>query len=80
MTDTPLRTAAGELTPDEIIAALEDEQRVIITVEMLGSKTDVALRHDGELFYCDTPTRLHKYDDVKQMRACIKEMGYATPE
>lgn len=80
MTDGPLRKTAGELTPDEIIEALEDGRRVIITVEMLGSKTDVALRHDGELFYCDTPTRLHKHDDVEEMRACIEQMGYATPE
>lgn len=80
MTDTSLRATAGELTSDEIIEALKNGRRVIITVEMLGSKTDVALRHDGDLFYCDTPTRLHKHDEVKEMRACINQMGYATSQ
>ncbi|ESS12192.1 MAG: hypothetical protein A07HR60_01132 [uncultured archaeon A07HR60] len=80
MTDGPLRTTAGELTPDEILSALEAGRRVIVTVEMLGSETDVALRHDGEIFYCDTPTRLHKHDDIEEMRTCIEKMGYAVTE
>jgi hypothetical protein len=36
----------------------------------------MTLRHDGETFYCDTPTRLHKHEDPEEMRTCIEKMGY----
>lgn len=77
MTD-PLRIAAGELTTDEILAALEEGHRVVVSTEMLGSEHEVTLRHDGDVYYCDTPTTLHKHDDVEEMRECIANQGYAS--
>ncbi len=80
MSSTPLRVAAGELSADEIIEQLRDGRRVLVTVEAYGSESEVALRHDGETFYCDTPTRLHRHDDEADMRACIEHMGYGRSE
>ena len=74
--DTIVRVDAGELTADEIIDALESGSRVIVTVDLFGSTTDIALRHDGEVYYCDTPTRLHKHRLESEMRSCIERMGY----
>jgi len=45
---------------------------------MLGTEHEVTLRHDGETFYCDTPTTLHKHDSEDEMRQCIHEQGYAS--
>jgi hemin uptake protein HemP len=72
----PLRIKAGELTADEIIAALAEGRRVVVETEMLGGVHEVTLRHDGSTFYCDTPTTLHKHPDEEGMRTCIARMGY----
>lgn len=79
MTDH-LRVAAGELTADEIIAALEDDRRVVVETEMLGSEHEVTLRHDGDVYYCDTPTTLHKHESPEEMRECISKQGYASDD
>ena len=76
----PLRVRAGELEADEILAALREGRRVRIVTELLGSDHEVTLRHDGTIFYCDTPTTLHKHEDEDGMRACVLKMGYAKVE
>jgi hemin uptake protein HemP len=76
----PLRVAAGELTADEILEALQDGRRVVVRGEMLGGEHEVTLRHDGTTYYCDTPTTLHKHADESEMRTCIDRMGYAKQE
>ncbi|WP_251341923.1 hypothetical protein [Haloplanus halophilus] len=75
-----LTVDAGELTAAEILDALEDGQRVVVRVEMLGGVHEVTLRHDGTTYYCDTPTTLHKHESVDAMRTCIEEMGYGRGE
>ena len=75
----PLRVDSGELTAEEILAALDEGRRVVVRTEMLGGTHEVTLRHDGETFYCDTPTTLHKHQSEDEMRACIAKMGYARP-
>lgn len=76
----PLRIDAGERSADDIISALEDGRRVVVAAEMFGSDYELTLRHDGETYYCDTPTTLHKHDDQAEMRQCIRNMGYGTGE
>ncbi|ESP89597.1 hypothetical protein [Candidatus Halobonum tyrrellensis] len=76
----PLRVDAGELTADELLAALREGRRIVVTTDLFGSRRDMTLRHDGETFYCDTPTRLHKHADEAEMRACIERMGYVRAE
>ena len=73
----PLRADAGELTSEEIIDALQDGRRIVIRKEMLGGVHEVTLRHDGSIYYCDTPTTLHKHESEAEMRTCIDKMGYA---
>jgi len=79
MSDT-LVIEAGELSVDEILAALEEGRRVLVTTEFLGSEHEVTLRHDGEIYYCDTPTRLHKHDSIEEMRTCLRRQGYGTDD
>lgn len=73
----PLRVDAGELTADEIIEKLESGRRIVVRADLFGSTRELTLRHDGETFYCDTPTRLHKHTDSAAMRECIRRMGYS---
>lgn len=77
MTD-PLRVAAGELTTAEILSALEAGRAVVVSTEMLGADHEVTLRHDGDTYYCDTPTTLHKHASEAEMRECIANQGYAS--
>lgn len=72
----PLRLEAGEADADEILSALQDGRRVVVVTEVLGSEHEVALRHDGEQFYCDTPTTLHTHETVDGMRECLEQQGY----
>ena len=76
----PLRIDAGELTADEILAALREGRRIVVTTDLFGGQREMTLRRDGETFYCDTPTRLHKHADEEEMRACIERMGYSRDE
>lgn len=75
---TPTVVEAGEYTTEELIDLLESGERVVVETEFLGSTHEVTLRWDGTTYYCDTPTRLHKHDDVEEMRFCIEKNGYAT--
>lgn len=72
----PLRVRAGELEAEEIVAALEDGGRVVVETEVLGSDHEVTLRHDGDRYYCDTPTTLHTHETRAEMRECVVEQGY----
>nr|WP_304449106.1 hypothetical protein [Halomarina sp. PSRA2] len=72
-----VRISAGEWTSDEVLRALADGQRVVVETEFLGEQHEVTLRWDGETYYCDTPTRLHKHATEEEMRVCIRKMGYA---
>jgi hypothetical protein len=76
MTD-PVVITAGELDTDELMGTLKREQRVVVRTEFLGSEHEVTLRWDGETFYCDTPTRLHKHEDEGEMQACLENQGYS---
>lgn len=79
MTDAPLRIEPGELSAGEILDLLRDGRRLVVELELLGTPHDVVLRYDGGVYYCDTPTALHRHETVEAMRACIDEQGYASP-
>jgi len=72
----PLVVDAGEADIDSLLDALESGRRVRVRTEFLGSDHEVTLRYDG-VWYCDTPTRLHKHDSREEMRGCLEEQGYA---
>lgn len=75
----PLRIGAGELEADAILDAIESGRRVVITVTALGDDYEMTLRYDGSVYYCDTPTRLHRHESEREMRACLETMGYDKP-
>jgi len=68
---------AGELGPEELLTELEAGHRMVVRTEFLGTEHEVTLRHDGEIYYCDTPTRLHKHTTAEEMRTCLERQGYA---
>lgn len=72
----PLVIEAGEMGAEELLDTLRDGKRVVVKTEFLGSEHEVTLRHDGETYYCDTPTRLHKHDSEEEMRECLVNQGY----
>jgi hypothetical protein len=72
----PLVVKAGELGVDDLMEALKREEQVVVRTEFLDTEHEVTLRWDGDVFYCDTPTRLHKHDDEREMRTCLENQGY----
>jgi hypothetical protein len=71
---------AGELATDELLSRLRAGERVVVRTTFLGNEKRVTLRFDGETFYCDTPTTLHKHETEADMRACIRDQGYGREE
>lgn len=74
--DVTLTVDAGELGTEELLERLREGERVVVRTTFLGSEKRITLRFDGETFYCDTPTTLHKHETADDMRACIREQGY----
>jgi len=72
MTEATLRIQPGDASIEEILERLHAGQRVIVERELLGGVHDVALRFDGETYYCDTPTTLHRHETVEEMRSCLE--------
>lgn len=68
----------GECTARELIAELKNGERIVVRTEFLGAVHDLTLRWDGETFYCDTPTRLHKHETEAEMLSCIERYGYCS--
>lgn len=75
-TDGATAVRNGELKPDAIIDAIHDGRRVVVTTTMLGEDYEVTLRYDGTVYYCGTPTRLHRHETEPEMRTCIRNNGY----
>lgn len=69
---------AGECTAADVLESLKDGDRIVVRTEFLGSTHKVILRWDGDTFYCDTPTRLHKHDTEDEMLSCIVRQGYCS--
>ena len=67
----------GERTAEELLSGLQAGKRFIVQTEVLGSLEELTLRFDGEIYYCDSPTILHKHTDEAEMRECIENLGFA---
>lgn len=70
----------GDHTADELLSGLQDGERFVVRTEVLGSIEELTLRFDGEIYYCDSPTMLHKHTDADEMRECIENLGFARDE
>ncbi|MDY6818957.1 MAG: hypothetical protein SVG88_09885 [Halobacteriales archaeon] len=75
MTDA-LRIEAGELSAEELLRRLQEGTRIVIKREFLGSAHEITLRYDGDVYYCDTPTTLHRHQTQDGMRTCLESQGY----
>lgn len=75
-----IRAKPGELTADDVVDALDSGRRVLITVEVVGTEKQVALRRRGDVYYCDTPTTLHTHDTESGIRTCLESQGYVRSE
>lgn len=71
----PLVVEAGEADVEALLDAIERGRRVVVRTEFLGDPHEVTLRYD-EVWYCDTPTRLHKHESREEMRTCLERQGY----
>jgi hypothetical protein len=78
MSDGPIRLSPGDATATEIIERLEAGDRVIVETELLGSVHEITLRFDGEVYYCDTPTTLHRHETAEGMRRCLDDQRYGS--
>lgn len=74
---SPLVVEAGEMDTTELLETLDEGRRIVVQTEFLGSEHEVTLRHDGDTYYCDTPTRLHKHESAEKMRQCLENQGYS---
>ena len=70
----------GEHTADELLSGLQNGERFVVQTEVLGSIEELTLRYDGDVYYCDSPTMLHKHTDAEEMRECIENLGFARRE
>lgn len=77
MSDQTVVTA-GEHTAEELLAKLEEGERLVVRTRVLGSEEELTLRYDGETYYCDSPTTLHKHDERDEMRTCMEHYGYVS--
>jgi len=71
---------AGEYGADELVSMLEAGERLLVRTEVLGSEEELTLRYDGETYYCDSPTTLHKHADREEMKRCMQHYGYVADE
>ena len=67
---------AGEHTAEELLSWLVEGRRVVVKTTILGNSAEATLRFDGETYYCDTPTTLHKHRKKADMMACLEKHGY----
>jgi hypothetical protein len=68
---------AGEYDTEAVLEALRAGDRVLVRTDFAGSTHEVVLRFDGETYYCDTPTTLHRHETEDGMRTCLEDQGYS---
>jgi hypothetical protein len=73
----PLRVTSGDRSVEDLLAVLEEGRHVVVETERFGQPHEVTLRYDGEIYYCDTPTTLHRHESGDEMRECLRSEGYA---
>lgn len=79
MTET-IHVNRKDLTSGEIVRELDQGNRVIVEVDVLGASMRMALRRREGSYYCDTPVKLLTYDTEAEMRQCLERYRLAKPE
>lgn len=67
---------AGEHDAETLLERLREDERLVVRADVLGSPEELTLRFDGETYYCDTPTTLHKHETPEEMAECMRHYGY----
>ena len=78
MTET-VTVGRKELTSTEVLRELDDGNRVIIEVDVLGKTMRMSIRRSADTYYCDTPVKLLTYDTPEEMRTCLERYRLAEP-
>jgi len=76
----PTVVDAGEYDSDELLSRLREGERLLVRADVLGSPEELTLRFDGQTYYCDTPTTLHKHDTEAEMVECMRNYGYVNDD
>ena len=63
-----------EFSSEDVLDRLDEGQRVIVTVTVLGVSMDVALRKADDEYVCDTGLKLMTYSDREGMKRCIERL------
>ena len=72
----PTVIEAGAHGTEELLDRLREQERLVVRADVLGSTEELTLRFDGETYYCDTPTTLHKHNTAAEMAECMRHYGY----
>lgn len=80
MSTEPIHISRKEFSSEEVLERLDEGQRVVIDVEVIGAGTQVVLRKQGGEYVCDTGIKLMKYDDREDMKQCIERLRLTRPD
>lgn len=72
-----LRVSRKDLTSDKILEELDDGNRVVIEIDLLGKTMRMAIRERSGTYYCDTPVKLLTYETRDEMRICLERYKLA---
>lgn len=66
-----------EFSSQEVLDRIDDGQRVIVTVDVMGIEREVSLRKADNEYVCDTGLKLMSYEDRAGLKACIERLRLA---
>lgn len=72
-----IRINRKDLTAREVVSELNDGNRVIIELEIIGKTVTMALRRRNGTYYCDTPMKLLTFESAEAMEACLERYRLA---
>lgn len=80
MTDQAVKISRKEFSSAEVIEWVEEGQRVVVTIDVLGVERDVTLRKTDDEYVCDTGLKLMNYDDQAGLKTCIERLQLTDSE
>lgn len=80
MSEKAIEVSRKEFSSEEVLDRLDEGQRVVVSVDVLGVERDVTLRKTDEQYVCDTGLKLMSYDDREGLRGCIEKLRLTDSE
>jgi len=78
-TDT-VRMPQGERTATDVLRALDDGIRVVIEIDGFDGSMQATVRKKGDVYYCDTATKLLTYESADALRAALEQYQLVDPD